>query len=89
MSACRDFIFLRSIPDEDDFNWYRIKSLSNPESGAILTAALNVDNTCTSAEFKVILFDRLGIAQMTVFALRTPKKTRLRSQTSQPSRKEA
>ena len=61
MSACRDFMFLRSIPDDDDFNWCRIKSLSNPESGAILTASLNIDNTCSSEEFRVILCDRLGI----------------------------
>ena len=63
MSACRDFIFLKSIPDEDDFNWFRIKSLFNPESGAFLTASLNADNTCTSEEFKAMLCDRLGIAQ--------------------------
>ena len=61
MSACRDFMFLRSICDDDDYNWCRIKSLSNPESGAILTASLNIDNTCTSEEFRVILCDRLGI----------------------------
>ena len=61
LSKSQDSSYLKTIRLDDDFNWSRIHSLCNPESGAILTATLNRDNTCSSEEFQVILRDRLGM----------------------------